>query len=60
MAHANRKIRTIELPVAPLPGVREPLSTVVVETNLVAIRAFFELLAEWDSKESTNANLNQS
>jgi hypothetical protein len=60
MAHANRNKRTFELPAHALPGLRDPLSTVVEETNLVAIRAFFELLAEWDSKESTNANLNQS
>lgn len=60
MAHANRNKRTFELPVHALPGVRDPLSTVVEETNLVAIRAFFELLAEWDSKESANDNLNQS
>lgn len=60
MAHANRNIRTLELPVHALPGVRDPLSTVVEETNLVAIRAFFELLAEWECEEAKNANRNQT
>lgn len=41
-------------------GIRDPLSIVVEEADLVAMRAFFELLAKWESKEAKNANLDQS
>jgi hypothetical protein len=41
-------------------GVRDHLGIVMEETDLIAIQLFFELLAEWESKEAKNAHLNQS
>jgi hypothetical protein len=37
-------------------GVHDPLSIMIEKTDLVAILTFFELLAEWESKEGNNAN----
>jgi len=37
-----------------------PLITVPEETDLTPVRALFELLAEWESKEANEANRNQS
>lgn len=59
MAQANRTIRTFEYLPHAWPGIRDPLGGVVEETNLVTIRAFFELLAEWESEEAKNADRNQ-
>jgi hypothetical protein len=41
-------------------GVLDRPSIALEETDLIAMRVFFELLAEWESKEAKNANLNQS
>jgi hypothetical protein len=38
----------------------EPPSIVLKEGDLIAMRVFFELLAEWESKEAKNANLDQN
>lgn len=47
-------------PVNGQQGIPVPLSTVLEENDLFAIRALFNLLAEWEFKEAINANLNQS
>lgn len=59
MAHTSK---TTLLPRSANAGlsVRDHLGIVLEETDLIAIRVFFELLAEWESKEAKNAHLNQS
>jgi hypothetical protein len=60
MPHANRTTRVSGSPVNARLSIPDPISIMIEETNFVAIRAFFELLAEWESKEPKNANLNPS
>lgn len=59
MARANRTALLYESPVNAGLSVRDPLSVMIEETDLVAILTFFDLLAEWESKEANDANLNQ-
>ena len=59
MTHANTTIGLSGWPVNGQQGIPDPLSTVLEEKDLFAIRALFDLLAEWEFKEVMNANLNQ-
>ena len=59
-AQANRTRRISESQVHAYLGVREQLSSAFGEIDLVGLRAFFELLAEWESQGATNANLDKS
>jgi len=59
MAHTSKTTLLSGLANARL-GIRDPISVVLEETDLIAMRTFFELLAEWESKEAKNAHLNQS
>ncbi|PWT79044.1 MAG: hypothetical protein C5B58_14395 [Acidobacteria bacterium] len=60
MAHLNTSAGPSKWPVNGQQGIPDPLIIELAENDLFAIRALFDLLAEWEFKVTMNANLDQS